>query len=229
MLAKDQTRLRIEKMEADRHKRRLRTKELRESRAEEEQRNISLGNPGDVDFVGLVKQWREEHSGMLCRHDDVGGKSSSSTMVSEEKICVCVRKRSLNSKELQKLEHDAVTCLHPTATVHSAKVRVDGISKYCDHHTFKFDHVFDEGSTTEDVYRYSAKPLVHYVCGGKGARATIFAYGQTGSGKTMKLSSSEYNIRDITLNYCSDRRQDLYHEWYSKDGCRGYLLVVKQQ
>lgn len=79
---------------------------------------------------------------------------------------------------------DAVTCLHPTATVHSAKLRVDGISKYCDHNTFKFDHAFDESSSTEDVYAYTAKPLVQYVCAGRGVpRGTVFAYGQTGSGE----------------------------------------------
>lgn len=202
MLAKDQTRLRIEKMEAERQQRRLRTKELRVSRAEEERRNLSQGNPGDVDFIGLVRQWREEHSGVACRHDDSIGVATSSTGLLEEKICVCVRKRSLNIKELQKLEHDAITCIHSTATVHSPKVRVDGISKYCDHQTFKFDHAFDERSTTEDVYRYTAKPLVQYVCdGNRGVvpRATVFAYGQTGSGEismTLYPSRSETFISD---------------------------------
>lgn len=237
MLAKDQTRLRIERMEAERQQRRLRTKELRVTRAEEERRNLSQGNPGDVDFIGLVRQWREEHGGLACRHDDsnnisisvVGGGGTASSMMiaasssssssavttsSDDKICVCVRKRSLNAKELAKLEHDAVTCLHPTATVHSAKVRVDGISKYCDHHTFKFDHAFDELSTTEDVYRYTAKPLVQYVCDGgssssKGAvvpRATVFAYGQTGSGETNASTLYLFDIRNTQI---SDTQHDM--------------------
>ena len=70
MLAKDQTHLRIEKIEAERHQRRLRTKELRVTRAEEEKRNLSKDNSGDVDFIGLVQQWREEHAGMARPHDD---------------------------------------------------------------------------------------------------------------------------------------------------------------
>ena len=132
-----------------------------------------------------MRQWREDHSGLAITHDD----SDTNKQISKgdsNKICVCVRKRPLNSKELNKKEHDAVTCLHPTATVHSAKLRVDGISKYCDHNTFKFDHAFDETSSIEDVYTYTAKPLVQYVCEGKGTmqpRATVFAYGQTGSGE----------------------------------------------
>ena len=105
----------------------------------------------------------------------------------DDKICVCVRKRPLNDKERKKRDHDAVTVLHPTATVHSAKLRVDGISKYLDHNSFRFDHAFDEETTTEEVYDYMAKPLVDYVCGGRGARATVFAYGQTGSGKTFTM------------------------------------------
>ena len=114
------------------------------------------------------------------------GDNDDQLVLKEDKICVCVRKRPLNTKELAKKEHDAVTCLHPTATVHSAKLRVDGISKYCDHNTFRFDHAFDEEARTEDVYRYTAQPLVSYVCGSKKGfipRATVFAYGQTGSGE----------------------------------------------
>lgn len=140
----DQTRRRIEKMEAEREERRRAMKEMRVERAEEEQRNIAQGNPGDVDFIGLVKRWREEHFSLAQPHRD------ARDLVAEEKICVCVRKRPLNEKELQKREHDAVTCFHPTATIHSAKLRVDGISKYCDHNSFRFDHAFDEVSTTED-------------------------------------------------------------------------------
>lgn len=175
----DTTRLRIEKMEADRENRRRTQKLMRIERAEEEARNLSQGNPGDVDFIGMVRQWREEHAGLARGHDDVESQG--------DKICVCVRKRPLNDKERKKRDHDAVTVLHPTATVHSAKLRVDGISKYLDHNSFRFDHAFDEETTTEEVYNYMAKPLVDYVCGGRGARATVFAYGQTGSGKTFTM------------------------------------------
>jgi kinesin family protein 2/24 len=215
----DQTRLRIERMEADRRDRRLRTKEARVNRAEEERRNLSRGNPGDVDFIGLVRRWREEHAWMARPHDDVvgggdddgggggGGVAPShsgkgvtaSASTPGDKICVCVRKRCLNPKEILRLEHDAVTCLHPTVTVHSARLRVDGISKYCDHNTFEFDRAFDERSSTEDVYRHAAAPLVRYVCGGgvgQVPRGTVFAYGQTGSGKTFTMGGIQRMVAE---------------------------------
>ena len=191
MLAKDQTRLRIEKMEAERQQRRINAASAKVRRANQVKQNQIQGNPGDVDFIGLVRQWREDHAGLANAHhgkQQTGNDNNDDDDEQSLKICVCVRKRPLNTKELAKKEHDAVTCFHPTATVHSAKLRVDGISKYCDHNTFRFDHAFDEEACTEDVYRYTAQPLVRYVCGGKKGfipRATVFAYGQTGSGEFL--------------------------------------------
>ncbi len=198
MPAKDQTRLHIEKMEADCRLRRQRTRELRVTRAVEERRNISVGNPGDVDFIGLVRQWREEHGGAACDHGNPP-RTAGGGGAGRDQICVCVRKRPLNSKERSRKEHDAVTCLHLTATVHSARLRVDGISKYCDHNSFRFDHAFDKDATTEEVYRYTARPLVDYVCGGGGGgvpRATVFAYGQTGSGKTHTMGGIQRMVAE---------------------------------
>ncbi len=196
----DQTRLRIEAMEEQRLHRRNQIKQAREDRAAEEQRNISAGNPGDVDFIGLVRKWREEHGGMARPHQHHDSSSSGKN----DNICVCIRKRPLNDKERKKKEHDAVTVLHPTATVHSAKLRVDGIHKYLENNSFKFDHSFDETESTEEVYQYTAKPLVHYVCGGKGVRATVFAYGQTGSGKTYTMSGIQKMVAEDIFETLTD-------------------------
>jgi len=66
-----------------------------------------------------------------------------------------------------------------------------------DHNSFRFDHSFDEDSTTEEVYRYTAQPLVQYVCGGRGVRAaTVFAYGQTGSGKTFTMNGIQKMVAE---------------------------------
>ena len=47
--------------------------------------------------------------------------------------------------------------------------------------TFSFDHVFDEHTAQEEIFRQSRVPeLVDAVL--EGYHATIFAYGQTGSG-----------------------------------------------
>ena len=245
MLAKDQTRLRIEKMEAERQQRRVNAACAKVRRAKQIEQNLSQGNPGDVDFIGLVRQWREEHAGLATAHDKQAGDYDDQLLLKEDKICVCVRKRPLNTKELAKKEHDVVTCLHPTATVHSAKLRVDGISKYCDHNTFRFDHAFDEEACTEDVYRFTAQPLVSYVCetnvceGKKGfiPRATVFAYGQTGSGEFFYMCMCVCLLFPFILYFSQLNiiftfvvaRQDTYNGWNSNNGCRGYLLDTEQQ
>lgn len=173
-------------------------------REEAVRRNAEAGNPGDLDFVGMVTEWRNRHIHLATAND------RNATRTSADKIQVCVRKRPLNDKEKDKKDHDAVTVFHPTVTVHSPKVRqatrtcytrldfcltsrvfqlrVDGISKYIEHTNFRFDHTFGEGHTTEKVYDTCASPLIDYACAGNGNRATIFAYGQTGSGKTYTMS-----------------------------------------
>jgi kinesin family protein 2/24 len=144
----------------------------KKERADEEQRNLAAGNPGDVDFIGMVSKWRADHA-----------KQARPYQVENPRICVCVRKRPINDKELSKLDHDSVTCLNPAVWIHSAKLRVDGITKYLDHTAFHFDHAFDENVPTAEVYQHTAMPLLDFVCSGVGGRATVFAYGQTGSGK----------------------------------------------
>mmetsp|Transcript_48376 Transcript_48376/g.89712 ORF Transcript_48376/g.89712 Transcript_48376/m.89712 type:complete len:282 (-) Transcript_48376:21-866(-) len=195
--AKDQTRRRIERMEAEREERRRAMQDRRAERAAEEERNIAAGNPGDVDFIGLVRKWREEHGGAARPHESSAG--------DHPKICICVRKRPVSDKERKKRDHDSVTCLHPTVWVHSAKLRVDGISKYLDHASFRFDHSFDEASTTEDIYFHSTRPLIDFVCSGKGGRATVFAYGQTGSGKTYTMGGIQSMVAEDLFEILSGR------------------------
>jgi len=139
-------------------------------RAEEEKRNIAAGNPGDVDFIGLVRKFREEHASDAMAHE---------TDEEQPKICIVVRKRPISDKERTRKDHDSVSCYHPVVWVHNAKLKVDGITKYLDHSSFCFDYGFDENSTTEDIYQHSTMPLVEFACSGKGGRSTVFAYGQT--------------------------------------------------
>lgn len=50
---------------------------------------------------------------------------------------------------------------------------------------FTYDRIFDENSTTQEVYAGVARDLVHSVV--RGMNSTIFAYGQTSSGKTFTM------------------------------------------
>lgn len=103
----------------------------------------------------------------------------------ERKISVCVRKRPMNSKELDRCDVDVTTIPDGEhAMIHECKNKVD-LTKYLEHHKFRFDHSFDETVDNECVYKYTAAPLVKSIFN-KGM-ATCFAYGQTGSGKTHTM------------------------------------------
>ena len=146
----------------------------KKARAHEEQRNIAAGNPGDVDFIGLVREWRRTNAKRAQPHGS-------------PRVGIAIRKRPLSDKERAVLDHDAITCLHPVVWVHSAKRRVDGITKYLEHAKFVLDHAFDETCATEQVYIQTTLPLVQLCLQGIGGRATVFAFGQTGSGKTYTM------------------------------------------
>ena len=194
--AKDQTCLRIERMEAEREQRRRTMKARKIERAAAEQANIAAGNPGDVDFIGMVRTWREEHRHTARPRGDPPSIVAASGASVAPKICICVRKRPVSDKERNKKDHDSVTCLHPAVWVHSAKLRVDGITKYLDHSSFAFDHAFDENTSTEEIYSHAAMPLIDFVCAGGGGRATVFAYGQTGSGKTYTMGGIQTMVAE---------------------------------
>uniref|UniRef100_A0A4W5PT31 Kinesin-like protein n=1 Tax=Hucho hucho TaxID=62062 RepID=A0A4W5PT31_9TELE len=110
---------------------------------------------------------------------------SLSDTVEAHRICVCVRKRPLNSKEVTKNDIDVVSIPgNGTLLLHEPKQKVD-LTKYLDNQVFHYDYSFDESSTNDLVYRFTAKPLVQTIF--DGGMATCFAYGQTGSGKTHTM------------------------------------------
>jgi kinesin family protein 2/24 len=86
-------------MEAEREERRKAIQQLKLDRKEQEQRNLQAGNPGDVDFIGLVGKWRLEHAQDAAPH-----------VSKNHKICICVRKRPMSDKERAKFDHG--TCIH---------------------------------------------------------------------------------------------------------------------
>ncbi|CAF1114960.1 unnamed protein product [Adineta steineri] len=101
------------------------------------------------------------------------------------RICVAVRKRPLNKREIAKKDNDVITIPNKDhCLVHVPKSKVD-LTKYLDNQTFKFDYTFDEKSSNELIYRYTAAPLIDTIF--NGGNATVFAYGQTGSGKTFTM------------------------------------------
>nr|AAI24112.1 Zgc:152746 [Danio rerio]AAI65719.1 Zgc:152746 protein [Danio rerio] len=73
-----------------------------------------------------------------------------------------------------------------------------------ENYKFRFQKVFDQTASQEEVFENIAKPVADNVLAGY--NGTIFAYGQTGSGKTFTITggAEHYNDRGIiprTLSY----------------------------
>eukprot|EP00612_Vaucheria_litorea_P007424 CAMPEP_0171480374 /NCGR_PEP_ID=MMETSP0946-20130122/6026_1 /TAXON_ID=109269 /ORGANISM="Vaucheria litorea, Strain CCMP2940" /LENGTH=181 /DNA_ID=CAMNT_0012011571 /DNA_START=82 /DNA_END=624 /DNA_ORIENTATION=+ len=136
---KETTRMQIEKLEQARLDRRKKAEKVRLLRLKEEKRNIANGNPGDIDFQRLIKEFRHNKMGLEQPHIE-----------NTHKICVALRKRPVSAKEIQKKDHDSVSIFNPQVTVHNCKLKVDGITKYLDSTDFQFDLTFNESNTTEE-------------------------------------------------------------------------------
>nr|CAB3259104.1 kinesin-like protein KIF2A [Phallusia mammillata] len=122
--------------------------------------------------------------------------------VLDHRICVCVRKRPVNKKEMARKEIDVITIPNKNvAMVSEPKTKVD-MTKYLENQNFRFDYTFDETCSNEMVYWYTARPLVE--CIFEGGMATCFAYGQTGSGKTHTMGG------DFTAGKSQDTRKGIY-------------------
>ncbi|XP_027748540.1 kinesin-like protein KIF2C [Empidonax traillii] len=161
----------MEKMKSKREEKRAQISEIRIKRAQEFDSNCP-----NWEFARMIKEFRATLNCQPISVDDP---------IEEHRICVCVRKRPLNRQELQKKECDVVTVPSKCVLmVHEPKQKVD-LTKYLDTQTFRFDFSFDETSSNEMVYRFTARPLVETIF--EGGKATCFAYGQTGSGKTHTM------------------------------------------
>ena len=80
--------------------------------------------------------------------------------------------------------------------VHEPKVKVDGITKYVQDTSFKFDNTFNENENSQDMYQFSIRDLLPSIF--EGGIVTCFAYGQTGSGKTFTVNAiTKYAINDL--------------------------------
>eukprot|EP00358_Blepharisma_japonicum_P007109 CAMPEP_0202942106 /NCGR_PEP_ID=MMETSP1395-20130829/2275_1 /ASSEMBLY_ACC=CAM_ASM_000871 /TAXON_ID=5961 /ORGANISM="Blepharisma japonicum, Strain Stock R1072" /LENGTH=612 /DNA_ID=CAMNT_0049637997 /DNA_START=53 /DNA_END=1891 /DNA_ORIENTATION=- len=164
----------IEQIQKKREERRRRMEEERINKEERKAENEALGKLVDVDFQKMVDQFKQQVP-----------PQKPHVPSSELKICVCVRKRPIFSKEEKNGEIDALSCSNPIIMIHEPKLKVDGITKYLENHTFQFDNTYGESEDTKTVYESSIRPLCPFIL--QGGTVTCFAYGQTGSGKTFTM------------------------------------------
>ncbi|KAM9283754.1 kinesin-like protein KIF2C [Morus bassanus] len=161
----------MEKMKNRREEKRAHINEIRTKRAQE----FDSSCP-NWEFARMIKEFRAT---LQCQPISI------TDPIEEHRICVCVRKRPLNKQELLKKECDVITVPSKyVLLVHEPKQKVD-LTKYLETQAFRFDFSFDESSSNEMVYRFTARPLVETIF--EGGKATCFAYGQTGSGKTHTM------------------------------------------
>lgn len=161
----------VEKLQEKRERRRLQQQELREKRAQEVDTTIP-----NYEIMYMIRDFRASLDYRPLTTADV---------IEEHRICVCVRKRPLNKKELTVKDLDVITIpSKDVVMVHEPKQKVD-LTRYLENQTFRFDYAFDDSTTNEMVYRFTARPLVETIF--ERGMATCFAYGQTGSGKTHTM------------------------------------------
>ncbi|KAM9456067.1 kinesin-like protein KIF2A isoform 2-T2 [Clarias gariepinus] len=161
----------VEKLQEKRERRRLQQQELREKRAQE----IDTTTP-NYEIMCMIRDFRASLDYRPLTTAD---------LIEEHRICVCVRARPLNKKEMSLKDLDVITIpSKDVVMVHEPKQKVD-LTRYLENQTFRFDYAFDDTATNEMVYRFTARPLVETIF--ERGMATCFAYGQTGSGKTHTM------------------------------------------
>ncbi|XP_068461303.1 kinesin-like protein KIF2A isoform X3 [Clinocottus analis] len=162
----------VEKLQEKRERRRIQQQELREKRAQEVDTTIP-----NYEIMYMIRDFRASL--------DYRPLTTADLIDEEHRICVCVRKRPLNKKELAMKDLDVITIpSKDVVMVHEPKQKVD-LTRYLENQTFRFDYAFDDNTTNEMVYRFTARPLVETIF--ERGMATCFAYGQTGSGKTHTM------------------------------------------
>ncbi|XP_065770379.1 kinesin-like protein KIF2C isoform X2 [Muntiacus reevesi] len=166
----------MEKMKNKREEKRAQNSEMRIKRAQEYDSSFP-----NWEFARMIKEFRAT---LECHP------LTAADPIEEHRICVCVRKRPLNKQELAKKEIDVISVPSKCVLlVHEPKLKVD-LTKYLENQAFCFDFAFDETTSNEVVYRFTARPLVQTIF--EGGKATCFAYGQTGSGKTHTMGGDLY-------------------------------------
>ncbi|XP_049650174.1 kinesin-like protein KIF2A [Accipiter gentilis] len=135
----------VEKLQEKREKRRLQQQELGEKRAQD----VDATNP-NYEIMHTIRDFRRSLDYTPLTAADP---------IDEHRICVCVRKRPLNKKEILMKDLDVITIpSKDVVVVHEPKQKVD-LTRYLENQTFRFDYAFDDTASNEMVYRFTAQPL----------------------------------------------------------------------
>ncbi|KAH8258940.1 hypothetical protein KR038_009845 [Drosophila bunnanda] len=168
----------VERLKENREKRRARQAEMREEKVAA--MNQDPGNP-NWETAQMIREYQSTMEFVPL----LDGQS-----VDDHQITVCVRKRPISRKEINRKEIDVISVPRKDVLIlHEPRAKVD-LTKFLENHKFRFDYAFNDTCDNAMVYKYTAKPLVKTIF--EGGMATCFAYGQTGSGKTHTMGG-EFN------------------------------------
>jgi len=132
----------IEKIKQNRDKRRANQEEKRQKINE-----IDTSVPA-WEFANMISEFRATLDFTRV---------TANESVQDLRICVCVRKRPINKKEISKKDIDCLTMPNKDiCLVHLPKLKVD-LTKYLDNQKFRFDFAFDEQTPNDLVYRLVEK------------------------------------------------------------------------
>ncbi|XP_033103671.1 kinesin-like protein KIF2A isoform X2 [Anneissia japonica] len=186
----------VDRIKKQREERRAKQVEQKQQRF----KDAELANHPNWEFIRMIRDCQAELDFQPLSNND---------RVEDHQITVCVRKRPMNKKEMNKKDIDVITIPHKDEVlVHEPKLKVD-LTKYLENQHFRFDFALDENSTNEMVYRFTAKRLVECIFN-KGM-ATCFAYGQTGSGKTHTMGGDfDGKKQDVTKGIYALSAHDVF-------------------
>mmetsp|Transcript_91920 Transcript_91920/g.259042 ORF Transcript_91920/g.259042 Transcript_91920/m.259042 type:complete len:1077 (-) Transcript_91920:62-3292(-) len=154
----------------------------------------AAAGPGGGGGASFAPFHAEAPVGKAARAGSASGAASSASHENEGHFSVVIRIRPPLQRELESPAwHHAVAVQqgHAQVTLQeivpepSAADRACGSAQVVNHHTFAFDHVFDQGSSQPEVYEGTARESVASVL--QGYNATVLAYGPTGTGKTYTM------------------------------------------
>lgn len=90
------------------------------------------------------------------------------------KIWVCIRKRPLSKKEINKKAKDIIKVVKDAVVVNEDKQKLD-LSKYVEKHNFEFDNAFSESVSNIEIYQKVIRPILYFAI--EGGKSSCFAYG----------------------------------------------------
>jgi len=135
----------------------------------------------------------------------------------EEAVKVCVRIRPLlttnNSGNEEPprawttspTDDNTIIKLHST-TQQPQKKSWDSFPTTTTTTTYKFDQVYGEKSTTQQIYNNVISDIIHSVCT-QGRNGTVFTYGQTSTGKTYTMHGILVAAGRDLFRYCEDNER----------------------